>query len=54
MTESKQLKEETRFWHWVRVAVSFSTFGYFFPNAFTEGMDNAKGEAKIKVAVEKM
>jgi hypothetical protein len=39
MTQRKESKGKGRFWHWVRVVVSFLSFGFIFPHAMTEDMD---------------
>ena len=46
MTENKQFegagsatsdsRRKTRFWHWMRVVVSFMSGGFVFPHALTE------------------
>jgi hypothetical protein len=48
MAQSKQSKRKSRFWHWVRVVVSFLSFGFIFPHSLTEDedTDNAKSDAR--------
>ncbi len=42
MTQSKQSRPKSRFWHWVRVVVMFLSFGMIFPNAMSEDGDLAE------------
>ena len=42
MTQSKQSKPKSRFWHWVQVVVMFLSFGMIFPNAMMEDGDLAE------------
>jgi len=39
MPQSKETTGKSRLWHWVRVAVSFLSFGFIFPHAMTEDLD---------------
>ncbi len=54
MTQSKQSKRKSRFWHWVRVTVMFLSFGMIFPNAMSEDEDrdiakyDAHKDTKVK------
>jgi hypothetical protein len=53
MTQSKESKGKSRFWHWVRIVVCFLSFGFIFPHAMTEDMDivnhTTDKEASVKV-----
>jgi len=53
MAQSKQSKRKSRFWHWVRVAIMFLSFGFIFPHAMTEDEDIAKYEADKDAKVKK-
>jgi hypothetical protein len=48
MAQSKQSKRKSRLGHWVRVVVSFLSFGFIFPHSLTEDedTDNAKSDGR--------
>ena len=53
MAQSKESTGKSRFWHWVRVAMSLLSFGFIFPHAFTEDDDIAKYDADKDAQVKK-
>ncbi len=42
MTQSKEAKRKSWFWHWVRVIVMVLSLGFIFPHAMTENGDIAR------------
>ena len=53
MTRSKESTGKSRFFHWVRVAVMFLSFGFIFSHAMTEDMDIVKHDADKDAKVKK-
>ena len=53
MTQNEKLPARSRFWHWVRVAIMFSSFGFIFPHAMTEDTDIANHDATKDAEVKK-